>query len=173
MSALTYTTLGYHETRTRVRFSEVDHYGYLWHGHVLSHFECLRMELARRFQFRTPDLFEADLILPMLETTCVYKTPAYEDEELLIQGTVLRPRIPDPFLVLDYRAIKAQSREEAFRGRTRQIFMRRDGRLATRIPEVMRSRLDQLWRYLERQPAWSEVSQTHRATDCVEAGHVT
>lgn len=172
MSALTYRTLGYHETPVRVRFGEVDNYGYLWHGHVLAYFEWLRMDLARRFNFRTPDLLESELILPMLETTCVYKNPSFEDDELLIQGTVLKPNVPDPFLVIDYRAIKADSRQEVFRGRTRQVFKRRDGRMTTRIPEVIRTRLVELWSYLEQQPSWPDANEAARSIVDLEVDHV-
>lgn len=172
MSGVTYQMLGYHETSVRVRFGEVDHYGYLWHGHALAHFECLRVELARTFGFRTPDLIEAELILPMLEASCVYKNPSFEDEELLIQGTVLKSNIPNPFLVIIYRAVKAHTGQEAFRGRTRQVFMRRDGRMITRLPDVMRDRMAQLWTYLEKRPRWPDADALAHSFTNPEAAHV-
>jgi acyl-CoA thioester hydrolase len=163
MSAVIYDLLGYHETVARVRFGEVDHYGYLWHGHVLAYFECLRVDLARRFNLRSADLFQIELILPMLEATCVYKSPAFEDDELILQGTALRPRIHAPFLVLIYRAVKAETQQEVFRGRTRQVFMQRDGRLITRLPEVARDRLAELWSYLEKRPSWPDGRELVRS----------
>jgi acyl-CoA thioester hydrolase len=156
MSAVTYQLLGYHETPTRVRFGEVDHYGSLWHGHVLAYCECLRMDLARRFSLSSADLIQIGLMLPMLEATCVYKSPAFEDEELIVQGTALRPSVPVPFLVFIYRAVKAETHQEVFRGRTRQVFLQRDGRLITRLPEVARTRLTELWGYLEKRPLWPD-----------------
>lgn len=156
MRGVGYQLLGYHETPVRVRFGEVDHYGYLWHGHVLAHFECVRVDLARRFNLRSADLIQIELMLPMLEATCVYKNPAFEDEELIVQGTALKPGVPTPFLIFIYRAVKADTGQEAFRGRTRQVFMQRDGRLITRLPDVARCRLEELWSYLEQRPSWPD-----------------
>jgi acyl-CoA thioester hydrolase len=142
-----------------VRFAEVDHYGYMWHGHVMSHFECARVALAREFKLLTADLLESELILPMLDATCVYKSPALEDEELIIQATVLKPDLPAPLLVFIYRAIHAGNGREAFRGRSRQVFTRRDGRMVTRLPEVMSARLSEMWRHLDKQPVWPDARE--------------
>lgn len=163
MSAVAYRLLGYHETPVRVRFGEVDPYGYLWHGHVLAYFECARADIARRFNLRTADTFEIELVLPMLEATCVYRNPAYEDEALTVQSTVLRPSLPVPFLVFVYRIVNAETGQEVVRGRTRQVFMQRDGRLVARLPDVMRARLAELWGYLETRPRWPEADEVVRS----------
>lgn len=161
--AIGYELLGYHETRVRVRFGDVDHYGYLWHGHLLAQFECLRADLARAFYLRTADLTEWDLILPMLEAFCVYKNPAHEDEELTVQGTVLRPAISCPFLALIYRVVRVSDGKEVGRGRTRQVFMGRGGRLITRLPQAIQSQLQRLWLYLESQPCWPDAAAVARS----------
>jgi acyl-CoA thioester hydrolase len=172
MSAVTYQLLGYHETPVRVRFGEVDHYGYLWHGNVLAYFECVRVDLARAFNLLSADLMAIELILPMLEATCVYKNPAFEDEELIVQGTALKPSVLAPFLTIIYRAVKAKTRQEVFRGRTRQVFMQRDGRLITRLPEIVRTRLAELWGYLEKAPSWPDAREIVRSLANVGAEHV-
>lgn len=163
MSAVTYQLLGYHETPVRVRFGEVDRYGYLWHGHMLAYFECARVDLARVFKLRSADLIESELILPMLEASCVYKSPSFEDDELIVQATVLKPSVPVPFLVLFYRATKVETGQEVFRGRTRQVFMQREGRLITRLPDVTRARLADLWSYLEKRPSWTDAREVVRS----------
>lgn len=172
MSAVTYQLLGYHETPVRVRFGEVDRYGYLWHGHMLAYFECARVDLARCFRLRSADLIESELILPMLEASCVYKSPSFEDDELNVQATVLKPNVPVPFLVLLYRAVKVETGQEVFRGRTRQVFMQREGRLITRLPEVTRARLMDLWSYLEKRPSWPEARDVVRSLTQIGEEHV-
>lgn len=156
MSTSAYRMLGYHATTVRVRFGEIDRYGYLWHGHALACFEIFRADIAREFNLRTTDLLDTGLTMPMAEANCIYKNPAYEDEQLMIQGTLLRPRLPAPFLVFIYRALKKDSDVEVFRGRTRQIFVREDGRLITRLPDAVRERLATLWNHLADCPAWDD-----------------
>lgn len=156
MSTSAYRMLGYHATSVRVRFGEIDRYGYLWHGHAMACFEIFRADIARKFNLRTSDLLENELTMPMAEASCVYKNPAYEDEQLVIQGTLLRPGLSAPFLVFIYRALKTDGNVEVFRGRTRQIFVRQDGRLITRLPDTIRERLATLWDYLADCPIWDD-----------------
>jgi len=154
MSTSAYRMLGYYETTVRIRFGEIDRYGYLWHGHAMACFEIFRADIARKFALRTSDLLDTGLTMPMAEASCIYRNPAYEDEELTIQGTLLKPRLSAPFLVFIYRALKNDDDVEVFRGRTRQIFMRDDGRLITRLPETIRERLARLWDHLAECPVW-------------------
>lgn len=155
MSTSAYRMLGYHETTVRVRFGEIDRYGYMWHGHAMACFEIFRADIARKFGLRTSDLLDTELTMPMAEAGCVYRNPAYEDEQLNIQGTLLRPALPAPFLVFIYRALK-DGDVEVFRGRTRQIFVRQDGRLITRLPDAIRERLTTLWGHLADCPVWED-----------------
>ncbi len=173
MSAFSYRLLGHHETRVRVRFGEVDPYGYLWHGHALAHCESARADIARRFGLGATDMLDSGLVLPMVEATCLYKNSAFDDEELIVQSTVLRPRLIAPFLVFYYRTIKAESGQEVFRGRTRQVFMQRDGRFITRLPELARTRLEALWNYLEERPAWRDAQDIVQSLTQLGESHVS
>lgn len=150
--------LGYHAVALRVRFNEVDQYGYFWHGHALSHFECLRMDLARSFGLSTAELFAQDLMLPMLETRCVYKNPCRDDEDLVLQGSLLRLPIANPFMHFVYRAVNAATGRPAFLGQTRQVFARRDGRAVTRVPEPTRACVDRLAAHLASRPVWEDAA---------------
>ena len=151
-----YQTLGYQETHARVRFGQVDRYGTLWHGHVPAFLEIARADLARPFGLGAPDLLKAGLAVPMLELDCQYKSPAFDDEALVVQSTLLRPQIPLPELVFRYRIVRAATKDEIARARTRQLFVRPDGRLIVRVPGAIRQRMEKVWEYLSTQPAWSE-----------------
>lgn len=156
MSAMRYQLLGHHETPVRVRFGEVDPYGYLWHGHALAHCETARADLARRFGLAAGDMLDTGMILPMVEAVCLWKNSAYDDEALRVQCSLLRPSLPAPFLVFVYRTVRESNGQEVFRGRTRQLFMHRDGRLLTRLPDEIRQRLGTLWDYLHGCPVWGD-----------------
>jgi len=156
---------GYREISLRVRFSEVDQYGVLWHGHAANYFECVRMDLAARFGLETPELAAADLMLPMLEVQSVYRTPCFEGDELRLQGSLLESSTESPFLVFIYRVVKA-SGQTAFIGRTRQVFARRNGRAVTRVPETIREKVRDLADYLASQPRWPDAHDVLR-----ELGH--
>jgi acyl-CoA thioester hydrolase len=149
-----YQTFGYQETLVRVQFGLVDRYGTVWHGHVPAFLEIARADLARSFALGASDLLQADLAVPMLELECQYKAPAFDDEQLVVQGTLLKPALPLPELVFLYRIVRATNHEEIARARTRQLFVRPDGRLIVRVPRAIQQRLDNVWDHLSKQPAW-------------------
>ena len=153
--SVAYQTLGYHETPVRVQFGHVDRYGTMWHGHVPGFLEIARADLARPRALGAADLLKADLAAPMLELDCQYKSPAFDDEALVVQCTLLRPQLPLPELVFLYRIVRAASREEIARARTRQLLVRPEGRLIVRVPRVIQQRLENIWEHLSTQPVWS------------------
>jgi acyl-CoA thioester hydrolase len=151
-----YQTLGYQETPVRVQFGHVDRYGTMWHGHVLAFLEAARADLARPFALGASDLLALDLAVPMLELDCQYKSPAFDDEALVVQCTLLKPELPLPELVFRYRIVRPADHVEIARARTRQLFVRPDGRLIIRVPTDIHTRLDNVWAHLARQPRWSD-----------------
>jgi acyl-CoA thioester hydrolase len=154
LSQLTHEVLGYHETSVRVRFGQVDSYTMLWHGHVLSFFEVARADLARSFELSARDLQEVDVAIPMIELACQYKNPAYEDDLLTVQSTLLKPSLPIPEFAFRYRLLRAADAKEIARGSTRQVLVRRSGRLIIRLPEGLQERLQLVWDYLAKRPVW-------------------
>lgn len=145
---------GYHETPIRVQFGQVDRYGYLWHGHALSYFEIARADLVRNFELSASALLKEKLAVPMIELSCEYRNPAYDDERLAIQSTLVRPSDPTPYLNFIYRVVRMEGHEEILRGKTRQLIMRPDGRLLIRVPATIRERMEKLWNYLATQKRW-------------------
>ena len=151
---MTFQTLGYHETPVRVQFGFVDRYGTLWHGHVPSFCEAARADLARPFDLGAPDLLAADLAVPMLELTCEYKSPAFDDDLLIVQSTLLKPPLPLPELRFQYRIVRPSTNSEIARVATRQLVVRSNGQVIVRLPPPIRERLARVWDYLARRPVW-------------------
>lgn len=148
--------LGYHSLRMRVPFGWTDAYGYLWHGHALSYFEMSRADLVRRFDLPARRLLEDGLAVPMVDLAIEYMSPAYDDDELEIQNTLLRPELPFPYLLFEYRIVRCADGAEVLRGSTRQLLIRKEGRTLIRIPDGVREALERIWAYLDGCPRWQE-----------------
>lgn len=85
----------WHETRLRVRYSETDKMGVVYHANYLVWFEIGRSEFCRARGFSYRDMEENEnAFLVVAESYCRYKAPAYYDEELEVrtQITELRRR---------------------------------------------------------------------------------
>ena len=85
-------------TEVRVRYAETDQMGIVYYANYLVWFELGRVELLRSLGLAYSRL-ETDhgCILPVIEASCRYKSPARYDDEILIEtrpamlrGTVLK-----------------------------------------------------------------------------------
>ena len=85
-------------TEVRVRYAETDQMGVVYYANYLVWFEVGRVELLRSLGFSYSMLeTEHECILPVVEATCRYRSPARYDDRILIEtrpallrGSVLR-----------------------------------------------------------------------------------
>src|SRR5580658_8474731 len=73
-------------TEVRVRYAETDQMGIVYYANYLVWFEIGRVELLRSLGLAYSQL-ESDhqCILPVIEATCRYKSPARYDDQILIE----------------------------------------------------------------------------------------
>lgn len=72
--------------QVRVRYAETDQMGIVYYANYLVWFELGRVELLRSLGLAYSQLeTEHECILPVVEATCRYKSPARYDDEILIE----------------------------------------------------------------------------------------
>ena len=72
--------------QVRVRYAETDQMGIVYYANYLVWFELGRVELLRSLGLAYSQLEkEHECILPVVEATCRYKSPARYDDEILIE----------------------------------------------------------------------------------------
>lgn len=72
--------------QVRVRYAETDQMGIVYHANYLVWFELGRVELLRSLGLAYSQLEkEHECILPVVEATCRYRSPALYDDEILIE----------------------------------------------------------------------------------------
>ena len=75
-----------HEVRLRVRYAETDRMGVVYHSNFFIWMEIGRVELMRNLGFDYKQMeIEDDCHLPVVDTRCRYKSPAYYDEEIVVR----------------------------------------------------------------------------------------
>src|ERR1700749_2581997 len=73
-------------TTVRVRYAETDQMGIFYYANYLIWFELGRVELLRSLGLAYSQLEkEHECILPVVESTCRYRSPARYDDEILIE----------------------------------------------------------------------------------------
>lgn len=122
--------------RVRVRFQEVDALHVVWHGHYISYFEDARAALGERFGISYRDLFDAQVMAPVVHVSCDYCKPARFGDELGVNAKLLiQPSAKLEFL---YDVQHADTGETLAYGRTVQVFTDLQGELLLVQPAVLR-----------------------------------
>lgn len=123
----------WHETRLRVRYSETDKMGVVYHANYLIWFEIGRTEFCRARGFSYRDMEEHDnAFLVVAESYCRYKASARYDDELIIrtQITELRRRS----LRFGYEIVRAKDGQIIAEGETGHVVTDKAGRVRS-LPE--------------------------------------
>jgi len=74
-----------HEVEVRVRYSETDQMGVVYHGNYIPYFEIGRVEWLRNKGISYKSLEENGIALPIVSMTLNYKKPARYDDLLTVK----------------------------------------------------------------------------------------
>ncbi len=137
----------FHETRLKVRFTEVDLYEVVWHGHYFDWFEVSRNELARQFEMDPLTLKEAGFLAPVVEVHCQFKEPVRPNDEVVIRTGMEPSELAN--LIFTYDVLNAETKRVLATGRTIHVLTDPKGILLYRIPEPIQERIGRMMEYLE------------------------
>jgi acyl-CoA thioester hydrolase len=124
----------WHETVVRVRYSETDKMGVVYHANYLVWFEIGRTEFcrARGFSYREMEENE-NAFLVVAESYCRYKSPAYYDDELLVRTHITEKR--RRALRFGYEIIRVADGQVIAEGETGHVVTDGNGRVRS-FPDV-------------------------------------
>lgn len=121
----------YHATHYRVRYSDTDKMGVVYHGNYLRLFEIGRTEYLRHRGLPYSQMEQSGYMLPVLEAKCDFLLPARYDDLLEIR-TVVEP-LDGMRLTIRYEIVRDDA--TLVRGWTRHTFVRSETFRPTRPPE--------------------------------------
>ncbi len=129
---LTRTNNRVHETNLRVRYSETDQMGVVYHANYLVWMEVGRVELVRSLGVNYHDMERNDgILLSVVEAQCRYISPAKYDQEVCV-GTEIE-ELNARLVQFRYTMQDAATRQILAKGQTRHIWLNRDFR-PTKLP---------------------------------------
>lgn len=126
-------------TSTRVRYSETDQMGVVYHGNYAQFFEMGRTELLRFLGINYKSMENNGIILPVISLQCNFIKPALYDDVLNIT-TFLKKR-PLVKIEFDYE-ITNQSNELICTGNSVLAFLQKESMKPMRCPEYLLDALD-------------------------------
>ncbi|MGA9993814.1 MAG: thioesterase family protein [Pyrinomonadaceae bacterium] len=128
-----------HETMVRVRYSETDKMGIVYHANYLVWFEIGRTEFCRARGLSYRDMEEDDqAFLVVVESYCRYKAPARYDDELLVRTHITEMRRRS--LRFGYEIVRLSDGQVIAEGETGHVVTDATGRVRS-LPEGYRQLL--------------------------------
>ncbi|MFY7733125.1 MAG: acyl-CoA thioesterase [Bacteroidia bacterium] len=76
------------KTTVRVRYSETDKMGVVYHGNYAQYLEIGRTDALRQFGLSYKSFEDSGIMMPVLSLNCKYLKSAYYDDELTIITTI-------------------------------------------------------------------------------------
>lgn len=119
-------------SKVRVRYGETDQMGVVHHGNYAQYFELARIEWLENNGVSYKALEESGVMLPVYEMSIRYKKPAYFDDLLSVETTLLKK--PTAKIELSY-VIKNSAGELLTAGKTTLVFTEAKTNRPIRCPE--------------------------------------
>ncbi len=124
------------ETFLRVRYSETDQMGIVYYANYFVWMEVGRTNLIRNFGITYKELEEKGFLLPVVYTSARFISPAYYDDEIVVQSALIE--MTKTKLSIGYRIFRITSqdkRELVCVGLSDLVFLDKETRRIVRAPE--------------------------------------
>lgn len=130
------------DSEIRVRYSETDQMGIVYHANYIIWFEVGRTDWFRLLHNNYRAMEEQGIILPVIEVQCQYKKSALYDDEIIIR-TYLK-ELKGVRLTFHYEVIRKKDKELLAEGETVHAFVDRDKK-----PIRLKKEFPSLWEELK------------------------
>tara|TARA_R110002072_G_scaffold133115_3_gene273565 strand:- start:1280 stop:1678 length:399 start_codon:yes stop_codon:yes gene_type:complete len=121
-------------TKTRVRYSETDQMGVVYHGNYAQYFELGRTEWLRKLGVTYKDMENSGIMLPVISLSCKFIKSAIYDDILTINTFLIKK--PMVKIEFDY-TITNQNDELICTGNSVLAFMNMETQKPTRCPDYL------------------------------------
>ena len=122
------------KTNTRIRFSEIDPLGIVWHGNYVRYFEDGRESFGKEFSLNYLDFFEAGLLVPIVKLEINYKKDLKYEEDITIETRYVDS--PAAKIQFEYKIFKTADHDLVTTGATTQVFLNKNRQLLLAIPPM-------------------------------------
>jgi len=120
------------QVKTKVRFSEVDSMGVVWHGNYVKYLEDGRENFGNEFGLGYLDVFGLELMTPIVKLDIDYKSVIKYGEEIVIETEYIQSKAAK--IIFKYKIYNANTKKLAITAKTIQVFIDMEGQLQITNP---------------------------------------
>ena len=122
------------ETDIKVRFSEVDSMGIVWHGNYVKYLEDGREAFGKEYGFTYMGVFNNHgYMIPMVKLDIDYKNQLFYEDEAVLKTTLIDN--PASKICFEYELRRKSDDLLILKAETIQIFMNKNRELELNMPE--------------------------------------
>ncbi|MGL1886417.1 MAG: acyl-CoA thioesterase [Reichenbachiella sp.] len=114
------------KVEVRVRFSEVDAMGVVWHGNYLKYFEDGREQLGERYGMSYLDMANHGFVVPIVHADVNFKSPITFGQTIEITCRLYNSKAAK--IIHEYEVLNLDSGQISCVGKTQQVFLNNDSR---------------------------------------------
>lgn len=108
-------------TEIRVRYSETDQMGVVYHANYLAWFEVGRVEYLREIGLDYRAMESQGIMVPVLEVNCKYRHPARYDDIVIVETRL--SEVKRAKFYFEYSIFRKEDSEPLATGRSEHIFV--------------------------------------------------
>ena len=123
-----------HESIIRVRFSEVDSMGIVWHGNYVKYLEDGREAFGKEYGLTYMGVFkDHGYMIPLVKLDIDYKNQLFYEDEAILKTTLIDN--PAAKICFEYELRRKSDDMLILTAETIQVFMTEDRELELNMPE--------------------------------------
>ena len=123
-----------------VRYAETDKLGIVYYANYLVWFEAARSDFLRNIGLPYSKIEKMGIFLPVVEAYCKYKAPAYYEDEIIIETSLVF--IKNASMKIGYKVIREKDKKLLAEGYTIHSAINNNGKII-RIPLNIKSILQE------------------------------
>lgn len=108
-------------TLVRVRFSDVDSMGVVWHGHYIRYFEDGREDFGNIHNINYLNFFNKGILIPIIKIDCNYKRPLIYGDTAIVETRFVDTEAAK--IRYAYTILNEKSNEIVATGSSIQVFL--------------------------------------------------
>jgi acyl-CoA thioester hydrolase len=120
----------------RIRFSEVDSMGVVWHGNYIRYFEDGREFFGSQYGISYLDFHHENVMVPLVKVNCDFKKPLFYGDTAIIETRFVNCEAAK--LQYDYTIFRNNTNDIAATGSSIQVFLNPDMELMLDFPPFFR-----------------------------------
>lgn len=117
----------------KVRYSETDAIGVVWHGNYLRYFEDGREAFGEKYGLEYLDVFNNDFITPLVKINCDFLSPLKYGEAVIVETKFINTKAAK--IIFEYNIYRESDKEKVATGSSTQVFVTTKGEFSITTPD--------------------------------------